>query len=181
MQTLSGAELYPSSVVHESPAPAQIAPWSAARSLELGEAATGRLVYLYDPSGQPAWSGCHRLVAFARVDIDAPMAADPMLSDVVWEWLLEALSAHRARASALGGTVTTTTSHRFGALQDAPPAYEVELRCSWTPSETDGAAGTHVDLGPHLAALVATMAAMRGLPPAGTELSAVRSRPGPRS
>jgi hypothetical protein len=166
--SLDQARLHPDAAVHESPAPGRIAPWAAARSLELGDPATGRLVYLHDPAGQPAWAGCDRLVAFLRVDVDAVMAADPMLSDVVWDWLLESLADHGAGASALGGTVTTTASKRYGSLTHLDPTHEVELRCSWTPAST--ASGP--ELGPHLGALVATMAAMCGLPPTTVELSA---------
>lgn len=172
--SLAQARVRPEIVVHDSPAPSRIAPFAAARSLEHGEPATGRLVYLHDPTSQPAWGGCDRLVAFLRVDVDASMAADPMLSDVVWDWLLEALIEHDARASALGGTVTTTASRRYGSLAHLEPTHEVELRCSWTPASTAPAAGP--DLGPHLSALAATMAAMCGLPPAENELSARRVR-----
>lgn len=170
--SLEHAALHPDAVVHDSPAPTRIAPWAAARSLELGDPATGRLVYLHDPAGQPAWAGCDRLVAFLRVDVDAAMASDPMLSDVVWDWLLESLAGHGARATALGGTVTTTASRRYGSLTHLDASHEVELRCSWTPETSE----TGPDLGPHLAALVATMAAMCGLPPESTDLSAYRSR-----
>lgn len=173
--SLRAAEVRADAVVQETAAPGRLAPFAYACTVDLGEHASGRLVYLHDPEGQPAWFGCDRLVAFARVEVEPVMASDPLLSDVVWTWLVESLEDRAAAHTALGGTVTTTTSYRYGSLAHVAPQHEVELRCSWTPVGT--AAGVHVlggtppavgaalDLAPHLAALVATLADMCGLPP----------------
>jgi hypothetical protein len=174
--SLDRADLHSEAIARQTPAPSRIAPWAAARSIELGEPATGRLVYLHDPAGQPAWSGNDRLVAFTRVEIDQDMAADPLLSDVVWDWLSEALAGHGAHAIALGGTVTTTVSRRYGSLAHVGASHEVELRCSWTPTVADPEPDAGPDLGAHLAALVATMAAMRGLPPEVPGVTALGNR-----
>lgn len=173
--SLRAATVRADAVVREAPAPARLAPHTYACTVDLGEHATGRLVYLHDPDGQPAWSGCDRLVAFARVEVEPAMAADPLLSDVVWTWLEESLDDRGAAHTALGGTVTTTASFRYGTLAHVAPQHEVELRCSWTPVAPDRsvrtigsrppAAGAGVDLEPHLVALVATLADMCGLPP----------------
>ena len=149
-------------VINEAPPPSRIAPFAAAVTIDLDETASGRLVYLHDPAGQQAWSGRDRLVAFARVEVDDAMAADALLADVVWAWLIEAMEAHHASIRMLGGTVTTTASRRYGNLAHLLPTQEVELRCSWSP--VPGADGS-ADLAPHLAGLVDTLAAMNGQPP----------------
>lgn len=174
--TLREATVRTDAVVREAPAPARLAPYTYACTVDLGEQATGRLVYLHDPDGQPAWSGCDRLVAFARVEVEPAMAADPLLSDVVWAWLTDSLSDRAAVHAALGGTVTTTASYRYGTLAHVAPQHEVELRCSWTPLARETSvrairggrvepAEPGLDLQPHLTALVATLADMCGLPP----------------
>ncbi len=163
VDSIASAVLPDAVIVRDSPAPHRIAPFAAAWSMELGEEATGRLVYLHDPAGQPAWSGRDRLVAFTRVEVDAAMATDPLLADVVWEWFAEGLALHGAQCGALGGTVTTTTSRRYGSLSHVAATHEAELRCSWTP--VLAAAATGPDLGAHLSGLLAAIAAMCGLPP----------------
>lgn len=155
--------------IRPSSAPVRIAPYAAAWSVELSDLATGRLVYLHDPAGQPAWNGQDRLVAFARAQVDDEMAADPLLAEVVWQWLTESFEGQQARLRALGGTVTCTASRRYGTLAHLSASHEAELRCSWTPLVHGTDPGP--DLAPHLAALVATMAALCGLPP---ELPGVR-------
>lgn len=173
--SLRAAECRPDAVVCEAPPPARLAPHAYACTVDLGEVGTGRLVYLHDPAGQPAWSGRDRLVVFARATVEASMAGDPMLRDVVWTWLAEALEAGTAVHAALGGTVTTTASHRYGSLAHVEAQHEVELRCSWTPLAAAGRVrvlgsraqtpATALDLAPHLQALVTTLADMSGLPP----------------
>ena len=163
VESLEHASIRDDVVVQDTPAPTRIAPHAAAVTIDLDESASGRLVYLHDPAGQQAWSGRDRLVAFARVEVDDAMATDALLADVVWAWLIEAMEAHGAALRALGGTVTTTSSRRYGNLAHLPPTQEVELRCSWSPVPgPDGFA----DLAPHLAGLVDTVAAMSGRPPA---------------
>ena len=80
------------------PAPQRIAPHAFAISGDVlvgeDELATGRFILLHDPAGNDAWGGTFRCVTFARADIEADMAADPVLPSVGWSWLTEALEAY---------------------------------------------------------------------------------------
>ncbi|MDQ3901376.1 MAG: DUF3000 domain-containing protein, partial [Actinomycetota bacterium] len=100
------------------PAPQRLAPWAYAWGLELPgtdhASATGRLVLLYDPQGQDGWDGTMRLVGFVRAELDLELAGDPLLAAVSWSWLADALIGAGAEHTALGGTVTQTSSTRFG-------------------------------------------------------------------
>lgn len=125
--------------------------------------AFGRLILLHDPRAEEAWAGPMRLVAYIQADMDDEVAEDPMLPDVTWQWLTEALDAEAAEHTNLGGTVTATMSRRFGEIGGPSHAYQVELRASWTAAS--------VDLGAHVRAFAAVLAAVAGLPPEGvTEL-----------
>ena len=48
---------------------------------------------LYDPDGQEGWDGVFRLVAYIRAEVEPEIAADPLLGEVGWSWLSEALDA----------------------------------------------------------------------------------------
>lgn len=174
--------------------PQRLAPYSYALGVEVSPpdiddpsmvptdssgSAFGRLVLLYDPAGQEAWNGTFRLVAFIQAEVEAALAADPLLPQVAWTWLSEALgvpdgavesTTHLGRDTpavlALGGTVTATTSVRYGDIAGPPQAHQLELRASWT--------ATSANLGPHLEAFCEVLASAAGLPPAGvTALSSV--------
>src|SRR5689334_13682011 len=84
-------------VLEDVPAPKRLAPYATAMAATVrrGEAdvAWGRLVLLYDPDGQQGWNGFFRLVAYVRADVEPEMAADPLLGEVGWSWLSEALDA----------------------------------------------------------------------------------------
>lgn len=157
-------------LVRRAPAPGRLAPFSEAVTLDLGDLATGRLVYLYDPHGQPAWGGRDRLVAFARSSVEAEMALDPLLPEVVWSWLGEAITARGGALAAPAGTVTVTSNTRFGTIANSPAAHDLELRCSWSP-----AAGGP---GLHLAAFSDLLGIMAGLPPDAPEVVALPRRRG---
>lgn len=145
------------------PAPRRLAPWAYAWGLELPGAdhpsATGRLVLLHDPAGQDGWNGTLRLAGFVRAELDIELAGDPLLAAVSWSWLAEALGSSGADYTALGGTVTQTSSARFGALAGPERAHHLELRASWTP--------VGEDLLAHAEAFCELMAAATGLPPVG--------------
>jgi hypothetical protein len=161
--------------VSELPAPQRLAPFAYALSgtvrgaeqarLTAGEdatdIATGRLVLLYDPAGHPAWRGTMRLVSYVTAELEPDLAADALLAEVAWSWLLDALDAHGAAYTALAGTVTQTTSTRFGDLAGPPPAADVEIRASWSPTPSAG------DLGAHAQAWCSLLASAAGLPPPG--------------
>jgi hypothetical protein len=127
--------------VEESPAPQRLAPYAIALSADVvdddEDLASGRLVVLHDPEGQDAWEGTFRIVAFVRATLEPEMAADPVLAEVGWAWLLEALDAHHAGFTAISGTVTRVTSQSFGGLADRPLEGQMELRASWTPLAPD--------------------------------------------
>lgn len=145
-------------------APQRLAPYSYALAAEVmadddGEGATGRLVLLHDPDGADAWDGDLRLVAYASAELAADMAGDPLLPQVGWSWLTSALDERGAGYTAAGGTVTQTTSTRFGDVQGPSSTTSLELRGSWTP--------TGADLSAHLLAFVDVLATAAGLPPEG--------------
>jgi hypothetical protein len=127
---------------------------------EAPEIATGRLVLLYDPAGQPAWQGTMRLVTYVTAQLEADLAADTLMPEVGWSWLVEALESHRAGYAALAGTVTQTCSTRFGDLAGQPPSADLEIRASWTPDAGD-------DLPAHVDAWCTLLASAAGLPPPG--------------
>ena len=144
--------------------PQRLAPFSYAVSAEILDAdgrdlATGRLVLLHDPDGHEAWDGVLRLVAYASAELDEQMGIDPMLPAVGWSWLTDALDEREAAYRAVGGTVTQTTSTRFGDLHGPRTAVSVELRASWTADTAE--------LGPHLLAFVDLLCTAAGLPPEG--------------
>ncbi len=145
------------------PAPRRLAPWAYAWGLDLSgddqPSATGRLVLLHDPQGQDGWDSTMRLVGFVRAELDSELAGDPLLAAVSWSWLADSLVNSGAEHSALGGTVTQTSSTRFGAIAGPERANDIELRASWTPLG-DGWAE-------HAAAFCELMAVTAGLPPVG--------------
>ncbi|HEY6425021.1 MAG TPA: DUF3000 domain-containing protein [Pseudonocardiaceae bacterium] len=145
------------------PAPKRLAPWAYAWSLEVSGAghasASGRLVLLYDPDGPAAWEGTLRLVGFVRAELDVEFADDPLLPAVGWSWLTDALGSCGAEHRALGGTVTQTSSARFGAIAGPDRTDEIELRASWSPVGDN--------LGAHAQAFCELIAAAAGLPPVG--------------
>lgn len=163
VEALRRARLRPEVVLEVIPPPQRLAPWTYAVAAEVvtdGDAqATGRLVLLCDPDGEQAWNGTLRLVSFASAELDDDMVGDPLLAEVGWSWLMEALEEHGASHTAAGGTVTQTSSVRFGDIAGPSRTVEIELRASWTP--TDAA------LGPHLTAWAELLCTAAGLPPPG--------------
>ena len=130
--------------------------------------AFGRLILLYDPEGADAWDGTIRLVAYIQADLDPSEAVDPLLPEVAWSWLVDALDSHTDNVTALGGTVTATTSVRYGDISGPPRAHQLELRASWTA--TDPAVGVHVE------AFCDVLEHAAGLPPTGVTDLGSRSR-----
>jgi hypothetical protein len=190
--SLRETPLRPELQVEEIPAPQRLAPYSFALAAHVvrapgsggdsgggpapsddgdeGDLASGRLVLLYDPDGQEAWEGTLRIVTFVTAGLDSEMAGDPLLAGVGWSWLMDALEAHGARHTAAGGTVTQTSSTRFGDIAGPTETADVELRASWTPLEED--------LTPHLLAWCELLCSTAGLPPPGvTLLSGQQGRP----
>ena len=100
-----------------------------------------------------------RLVGFVRAELDTELAEDPLLAAVSWSWLADALDSSGAKYSALGGTVTQTSSTQFGAIAGRERANDIELRASWTPVGDS--------LTAHTVAFCELIAAAAGLPPVG--------------
>ncbi len=152
----------PAILVEEIGAPVRLAPHAFALAAEVdhgdAELANGRFILLHDPGRPEAWDGDTRVVIFVTAPVEAELIADPLLPEVGWAWLLDALAARGAAHSAAGGTVTRTSSTRFGSMATEPDTTQVELRCSWTV--TDG------ELGAHLLAFADVLCALAGLPPA---------------
>ncbi|HET7173278.1 MAG TPA: DUF3000 domain-containing protein [Nocardioidaceae bacterium] len=169
------AVLRPEVHCEEMPAPQRIAPYAAALSADLtvdgADCGGGRLVLLYDPAGNDAWEGSFRCVTFVRADIDQEMAGEPLLGEVAWSWLVEALSAHGATMLAPSGTVTTVSSQGFGGMADEPTKTEVEIRASWSPV---GSLTAHVEAWGEL------MCTAGGLPPLPTGVVMMPGRRGQR-
>jgi DUF3000 family protein len=163
------------------PAPKRLAPYAMAIAATVQrddtDVAWGRLVLLYDPDGQPGWDGFFRLVAYVRADVEPEMAADPLLGEVGWSWLSEALDLHVPGYAVPSGTVTRVITEGFGAKRDELPLTGFELRASWSPvgpGGTRGSAGDScsdldaLDLSAHIAAWCDCLSAAAGLEPPGT-------------
>lgn len=154
-------------------APQRLAPWAYAFTAEINgpmdELATGRLILLHDPEGQEAWDGVLRLVVYLRAELDPEVADDPLLPAVGWSWLTDALENAGASFTSLGGTVTLTSSARFGDITGPSRSHDLELRGSWT-AKPSVFGGDEVELRPHADAFHELMACAAGLPPEGVAL-----------
>ena len=177
------------------PAPKRLAPFATAIAATVqrdgGDVAWGRLVLLYDPGEQEGWDGAFRLVAYIRAEVEPEIAADPLLGEVGWSWLSEALDAHVPGYAVPSGTVTRVITEGFGAKRDEIPLTGFELRASWSPAAPAGSQGRKggkararakapdaglldkadldsLDLSAHIAAWCDCLAAAAGLEPPGT-------------
>jgi hypothetical protein len=164
VQAILNMSWRPELKVEEIPAPAKIAPFAVAISAEVElndeELGSGRLVLLHDPAGSPSWDGDFRCVTYARADVDPEMVTDPLLTEVGWSWLIDALDRNQAEYCSPSGTVTAVSSRSFGGIADDPPRAEVELRASWTPMVT-----TAADVVRNLQAWSELLCLTAGLPP----------------
>lgn len=175
VREMRGARFRPEILAEEMPAPQRIAPHASALSADVtveGEdVGTGRIVLLHDPAGNDTWEGTFRCVAYARADIDPELVTDPLLGEVGWTWLTEALEAHGAEFAAPSGTVTSVSSESFGGMSAEPPTAQIEIRASWTPLN---GLGTHVEAWGELLCTAA------GLPPVPEGVATMPSRRGQR-
>ena len=123
------------------PAPKRLAPHAiaiAATAYRDGEeAGTGKLVLLHDAAGHEGWTGTFRVVAQVHADVEEEMAADPLLGEVGWSWLTDALDLHAPGYGAPSGTVTRVITEGYGSKAEDPPATSFELRASWCPSDDE--------------------------------------------
>jgi hypothetical protein len=149
-------------------------------------------VLLYDPAGQAGWAGAFRIIAYIRAELEPEIAADPLIGQVGWSWLTEALGTRTAGYRQISGTVTRVVTEGFGAKQAEPVATGFELRASWSPAGPGTAppaatppasmpAAAHSDPAPsdldgHVAAWCDALCAAVGLPPLPAGVSALRPR-----
>ena len=157
---MSRLQVRPELEISEMPAPRKIAPFSYAITGDVysgeDEIGTGRFVLLHDPAGHEAWNGTFRCVTFAKAEIDQEMANDPMLTGVGWSWLIDALGNNGADFVRPAGSVTVVRSDGFGDLDEDPASAQIEIRASWTPTDS---------IGPHAEAWASLLAQLSGLPP----------------
>jgi hypothetical protein len=181
--------LRPELTFEDVPAPKSLAPYATAIAATVrsgdAEIASGRLVLLYDPAGQHGWAGPLRIIAYIRAELDPEIAADPLIGQVGWSWLTEALEGRTPGYAEPSGTVTRVVTEGFGAKHGEPAATGFELRASWSPAAADpgpgpdpttGLAGLveRGDLAGHMAAWCETLCAASGLPPLAAEVTALR-------
>jgi Protein of unknown function (DUF3000) len=183
VETLRPDRVRPEVVIDTTPAPQRLAPYAHALTADVVDEsgtvlATGRLVLLHDPAGHDGWRGTYRLVSYVRAELEPEIAADPLLPEVGWTWLAEALAGREADHTAASGTVTRVASQSFGEMADRPPSAEIEVRASWTPVQRPSAT---LDLSPHLAGWIDLLCTTAGLPPLPTGVVAMPSRRRPRS
>lgn len=172
---IAGVPLRPEFEVEALPAPRRLASFSHAVSVAVTDAdgdevASGRFVVLYEPEGHDEWHGVFRCVTLAQAELETEIAEDPLLPDVAWSWLTEALDHHGARRSVLGGTVSRCASMSFGELSERPASTSVELRASWTPAPPAGGDEWAEELAQaafdaHFRAWLDLLATAAGLPP----------------
>ncbi|WP_091490809.1 DUF3000 domain-containing protein [Microbacterium pygmaeum] len=161
--------------VREIPAPAGLAPESIALAGDVrpefegvdSPFGTGRFILLHDADEPDSWGGAWRIVCFAQAPLEPDIGVDPLLADVAWSWLVDALDSRRAGYHAASGTATKTLSKGFGSLAAEGDGAQIELRASWSPA---GAIGAHVQAWAELVCMLA------GLPPGSEEIAVFGSR-----
>ena len=132
---------------------------------------TGRLVLLHDPEEPAPWNGPWRIVCFAQAPLEPEIGIDPLLADVAWTWLTDALESRRAGFHSASGTATKTLSKGFGTLAAEGDGAQIELRASWSP---EGAIAPHVEAWAELVCMLA------GLPPGSEGIAMLGSHRSPR-
>ena len=176
LAAVRSANTRPELVISEIAAPGGLAPWSIALAADVtparhdgdSELGTGRFILLYDPAAPEAWGGRFRVVCFAQAPLETDIGIDPMLADVTWSWLVDALDSRGAAYIAASGTATKTLSTGFGELADQGDGAIIEIRASWTPLDHD--LSSHVEGWGELVGMLA------GLPPAVEGVSMLSPR-----
>jgi hypothetical protein len=179
--SMRAARLRPEVFCEEMPAPQRIAPYAAALSADVTvddtDLGTGRIILLHDPAGNEAWDGTFRCVLYGRAEVDVEQAVDPLLAEVGWSWLTEALDAHGASYTAISGTVTRVATESFGGMAEEGGTAQLEVRASWTPLATDERT---LDMAPHVEAWGELLCTAVGLPPVPDGVAVMPSRRGQR-
>jgi hypothetical protein len=166
-------------VVREIPAPTGLAPESLALAGDVrpeehavdSPYGTGRIVVLHDEDEPDAWGGPWRIVAFAQAPLEPEIGVDPLLAEVAWSWLIDALDHRGASFHSVSGTATKTLSRGFGSLAEEGDGAQIELRASWSPV---GDITAHIDAWAELTCMLA------GLPPGSEGVAVFGARRGNR-
>ena len=132
---------------------------------------TGRFILLHDPDEPSAWGSQWRIVCFAQAPLEHDIGVDPMLADVAWSWLTDALASRGAALHSASGTATKTISKGFGTLADEGDGSQIELRASWSPAGP---------ITPHVEAWAELVCMLAGLPPGSEGITMLGSRRGAR-
>ena len=152
---------------------------SADVTVDGNDVSTGRIILLHDPAGNDAWDGTFRCVAYARAEIDLEMITDPLLADVGWSWLTEALDgARRGVRRGLGHGHPGRHRELRRRWPTTRGTAQIEIRASWTPLPA-WSTGT-LDIGPHVEAWGELLCTAAGLPPVPEGVTAMPSRRGQR-
>ena len=178
VQALLDVPIRPEFSIEQAPSPQRLAPHAFTltadavtdgSSASVGahvESASGRFVVLHDPDGVDEWEANDRIVIFARCDVEPELLADPLIHEVAWSWVTEALDNHEV--AQLGGTVTVSSGTSFGSMAERPGDGLLEIRASWTPLEDD--------LTVHLSLWIEILATLAGLPPVPAGVATVGGR-----
>jgi hypothetical protein len=171
---LRNTDFRPDIVVREIAAPQGLAPFAIALAADVRPQAEGESVYgtarfvlLHDPEEPGAWAGAWRIVAFAQAPLEPEIGTDPLLADVTWSWLIDALDSRDANYRSPSGTSTKTLSKGFGGLSDEGDGAQIELRASWTPAEP---------FRPHVEAWAELVGMLAGLPPGSEDIAVIGAR-----
>lgn len=164
----------PDLLVREIPAPTGLAPDAFALAADVrpepgaedSAYGTGRLVLLHDEAAPEAWEGSWRIVCFAQAPLETEIGTDPLMADVTWSWLTDALDSRGAGYRAISGTATKTLSKGFGGLAAEGDGAQVELRASWSPTD---------DVGAHVEAWAELVCMLAGLPPGSENAPLLRA------
>lgn len=176
LDSLRGAKPRRDVQLAEIPAPDGLAPDSIAFAADVHPPdhgidsflGTGRFIVLHDDAAPDPWAGTFRVVCYAQAPLEHEIGSDPLLPDVAWSWLMDALRDRGSAFHAASGTATTVLSTGFGGLADQAATAQIELRASWTPLDAG--------LGAHIEAWAEFLCMLAGLPPTteGVELLAQR-------
>jgi len=161
--------------VQEIPAPSGLAPEALALAGDVrpdsdggdSQYGTGRFILLHDESEPDPWGGPFRIVCFAQAPLEPEIGVDPLLADVAWSWLIDALRSRGAVFTAPSGTATKTLSKGFGGLEPEGEGAQIELRASWSPSGS---------LAPHVEAWAELVCMLAGLPPGSEGVAVLGAR-----
>jgi hypothetical protein len=175
VEDVRAARQRPDFVIREIAAPGGLAPEAFALAGDVRPDAhaedsaygTGRFILLHDPAEPEAWGSAWRIVCFAQAPLETEIGTDPLLADVAWSWLVDALDSRGASYHSASGTATKTLSKGFGSLADQGDGSQIELRASWS---LDGPFRPHVEAWGELVCMLA------GLPPGSEDIAVLGVR-----